>query len=152
MKKSTFITWWLDLDHYLSEMQKVADMANIYDLVFLRWCMMDYQLKYMLQYVFLLEGNLHLKTTFCCELEVTCCGKLEFSTMYKGRTASPSTISAIFIAQCTGKVVDIHIFNCSTLTNYFSVVFHPVFPKFCLELCELLDRSQSLFYFVPQDK
>ena len=35
------------------------------------------------------------------------------------------------------KVVDICILKCPTLTKYFSVVFHPGCPKFCVELCEL---------------
>ena len=35
------------------------------------------------------------------------------------------------------EVMEIRILKCSTLTNYFSVVFHPGCPKFCAELCEL---------------
>ena len=35
------------------------------------------------------------------------------------------------------KVVDICILKCPTLTNYFSVVYHPGCPKFCVELCGL---------------
>ena len=35
------------------------------------------------------------------------------------------------------KVVEIRILKCPTLTTYFSVVFHPGCPKFCVELCEL---------------
>ena len=35
------------------------------------------------------------------------------------------------------EVVEIRILKCPTLTNYFSAVFHPGCPKFCVELCEL---------------
>ena len=35
------------------------------------------------------------------------------------------------------EVVEIHILKCPTLTNSFSVVFHPGCPKFCVELREL---------------
>jgi len=35
------------------------------------------------------------------------------------------------------KVVEIRISKCPTLTNYFSVVYHPGCPKFCVELYEL---------------
>ena len=35
------------------------------------------------------------------------------------------------------EVVEIRILKCPTLTNYFSLVFHPGCPKFCVELCEL---------------
>ena len=35
------------------------------------------------------------------------------------------------------EVVEIRILKCPTLTNYFSVVFHPGCPKFCVELLKL---------------
>ena len=35
------------------------------------------------------------------------------------------------------KVVKIRILKCPTLTNYFSVVFHPGCPKFCVGLRKL---------------
>ena len=35
------------------------------------------------------------------------------------------------------EVVEIRILKCPTLTNYFSVVFHPGCPKFCVELRKL---------------
>ena len=35
------------------------------------------------------------------------------------------------------KVVDIRILKCPTLTNYFSVVYHPGCPKFCVGLRKL---------------
>ena len=35
------------------------------------------------------------------------------------------------------EVVEIRILKCPTLTNYFSVAFHPRCPKFCVELCKL---------------
>ena len=35
------------------------------------------------------------------------------------------------------EVVEIRILKCPTLTNYFSVVFHPGCPKFCVELHKL---------------
>ena len=44
------------------------------------------------------------------------------------------------------EVAAIRISKCPTLTNYFSVVFHPGCPKFCKELCELpknLEKEQK---------
>ena len=35
------------------------------------------------------------------------------------------------------EVVEIGISKCPTLTNYFSVVYHPGCPKLCVELYEL---------------
>ena len=35
------------------------------------------------------------------------------------------------------KVAKIRILKCPTLTSYFSVVYHPGCPKFCVELYEL---------------
>ena len=35
------------------------------------------------------------------------------------------------------EVVEIRISKCPTLTNYFSAVYHPGCPKFCVELYEL---------------
>ena len=35
------------------------------------------------------------------------------------------------------EVVEIRISKCPTLTSYFSVVYHPGCPKFCVELYEL---------------
>ena len=42
------------------------------------------------------------------------------------------------------KVVEIRILKCPTLTNYFSVVFHPGCPKFCVELCKLPKNKEKL--------
>ena len=44
-------------------------------------------------------------------------------------------------------VAYIRILKCPTLTNHFSVVFHPGCPKFCVELCELpknLEKEKKL--------
>ena len=35
------------------------------------------------------------------------------------------------------EVAEFRIFKCPTLTNHFSVVFHPERSKFCVELCQL---------------
>ena len=42
------------------------------------------------------------------------------------------------------EVVEIRILKCPTLTNYFSVVFRPGCPKFCVELRKLpKNREQA---------
>ena len=41
------------------------------------------------------------------------------------------------------EVVEIRILKCPTLTNYFSVVFHPGRPKFCVELRKLPENLEK---------
>ena len=41
------------------------------------------------------------------------------------------------------EVVEIRILKCPTLTNYFSVVFRPGCPKFCVELRKLPENLKK---------
>ena len=50
---------------------------------------------------------------------------------------------SIFKSMHYAKVVEICILKCPTLTNYFSVVFHPGCPKFCAELCKLPKNKEK---------
>ena len=51
--------------------------------------------------------------------------------------------SSMYTSLHCAKVVDIRILKWPTLTNNFSVVFHPGCPKFCAELCKLPKKIEK---------